>query len=74
MARRSAGATVNGRTKFRCSDRFLAGLADADSVTFHYNGWRKNCADFLPNRKIAKMACNCFFDEKAGWTVKEVQS
>jgi hypothetical protein len=27
----------------------------------------------LPNRKIANMACKCLFDEKAGWTVKEVQ-
>jgi nanoRNase/pAp phosphatase (c-di-AMP/oligoRNAs hydrolase) len=34
MARRSAGATVNGRTKLRCSDRFLAGLVEATSVTF----------------------------------------
>jgi nanoRNase/pAp phosphatase (c-di-AMP/oligoRNAs hydrolase) len=33
MARRSAGATVNGRTKLRCSDRFLAGLEGASSVT-----------------------------------------
>jgi nanoRNase/pAp phosphatase (c-di-AMP/oligoRNAs hydrolase) len=34
MARRSASDTVNGRTKFRCSDRFLAGLEEATSVTF----------------------------------------
>jgi nanoRNase/pAp phosphatase (c-di-AMP/oligoRNAs hydrolase) len=36
MARRSAVSTVNQslRTKSRCSDRFLAGLADASSVTF----------------------------------------
>lgn len=34
MARRSAGATVNGRTRFRCSDRFLAGLAEVGAVTF----------------------------------------
>jgi nanoRNase/pAp phosphatase (c-di-AMP/oligoRNAs hydrolase) len=34
MARRSAGSAVNGRTKTRCSDRFLAGLADATSVIF----------------------------------------
>jgi nanoRNase/pAp phosphatase (c-di-AMP/oligoRNAs hydrolase) len=33
MARRSAGATVNGRTRLRCSDRFLTGLADATAVT-----------------------------------------
>jgi nanoRNase/pAp phosphatase (c-di-AMP/oligoRNAs hydrolase) len=35
MARRSADAGVDGRaTLARCSDRFLAGLADADSVLF----------------------------------------
>jgi nanoRNase/pAp phosphatase (c-di-AMP/oligoRNAs hydrolase) len=33
MARRSAGATVNGRARLRCSDRFLAGLEEAASVT-----------------------------------------
>ena len=34
MARRSADSAVNGRTLTRCSDRFLAGLEDAASVTF----------------------------------------
>src|SRR5262245_40045406 len=34
MARRSAEPSGNGRTKTRCSDRFLAGLDDVSSVTF----------------------------------------
>jgi nanoRNase/pAp phosphatase (c-di-AMP/oligoRNAs hydrolase) len=35
MARRSAVSGVNGRAMLsHCSDRFLAGLADADSITF----------------------------------------
>jgi nanoRNase/pAp phosphatase (c-di-AMP/oligoRNAs hydrolase) len=34
MARRSAEPSGNGKAKTRCSDRFLAGLADVSSVTF----------------------------------------
>jgi nanoRNase/pAp phosphatase (c-di-AMP/oligoRNAs hydrolase) len=34
MARRSADPGTNGKTSLRRSDRFLAGLKDADSVTF----------------------------------------
>jgi nanoRNase/pAp phosphatase (c-di-AMP/oligoRNAs hydrolase) len=34
MARRSADVAGNGRTKIRCSERFLAGLTEVTSVTF----------------------------------------
>jgi nanoRNase/pAp phosphatase (c-di-AMP/oligoRNAs hydrolase) len=34
MARRSADSLTNGKATLRCSDRFLVGLKDADSVTF----------------------------------------